>query len=173
MSHRALVKQRRARAQTALYPRQRQIRDTRLAAPLAGRVQLLHQLKHFVDPIAAAVYFAWQPDMARVLGAIAQRHLFIRARGPCRNILPKSQLQSPDMSLDPDIVERVRRDFGGESDQALDLLARSGHTGRVARCIVVASRGSLDLLKKHIEHAKLDYRDAIMAGEADKRVVTD
>ena len=47
------------------------------------------------------------------------------------------------MALEPDIVDRVRRDFGGESEQALVLLRESGKTGRVARCIVVASRGSL------------------------------
>lgn len=71
------------------------------------------------------------------------------------------------MALEPDIVQRVRRDFGGESEQALDLLRESGTAGRVARCIVVRSRGSLDLLRKSIEVAKFDYRDAVMGGEYD------
>jgi len=71
------------------------------------------------------------------------------------------------MVLEPDIVERVRRDFGEESEKALDLLRASGETGRVARCVVVASRGSLDWLRGCIEDAARDYRDAIMAGEYD------
>jgi hypothetical protein len=71
------------------------------------------------------------------------------------------------MALEPDIVERVRRDFGTESEQAMDLLQKSGQTGRIARCIIVASRGSVDLLGKTIEQARLDFRDAIAAGEYD------
>jgi hypothetical protein len=69
--------------------------------------------------------------------------------------------------LEPDIVARVRSDFGGEFEQALDLLRESGRTGRVARCIVVASRGSLHSLREFIQLAEFDYRDAIMAGEYD------
>lgn len=71
------------------------------------------------------------------------------------------------MALEPDIVERVRCDFGRESEQALDLLRESGDTGRVARCIVLASRGSLDLLRDYIQLAQSDYRDVIIAGEYD------
>lgn len=71
------------------------------------------------------------------------------------------------MALEPDIVERMRRDFGVESEHALALLRESGKTGRVARCIVVASRGSLELLKNCVQLAKSDHRDVIMAGEYD------
>ena len=35
------------------------------------------------------------------------------------------------------------------------------------RCIVVASHGSLELLKDYVQLAKSDYRDAIMSGEYD------
>jgi hypothetical protein len=71
------------------------------------------------------------------------------------------------MALEPDIVERVRTDFGGESEQALDLLRESGKLGRVARCMVVASRGSLDLLRDYIQLAKSDFRRAGAGGESD------
>jgi len=71
------------------------------------------------------------------------------------------------MALEPDIIERVRIDFGGASEQALDLLRESGKIGRVARCVVVASRGSLELLRGYIQLAKSDARDAIVAGEYD------
>ena len=77
------------------------------------------------------------------------------------------------MALEPDIVERVHTDFGRKSDEALHLLRGSGKAGRVARCIVMASRGSLARLKKYIELARLDYRDAITAGEYDSGRVRD
>ena len=71
------------------------------------------------------------------------------------------------MALEPDIAERVRSDFGEESEPALALIRESGKTGRVARCIVVASRRSLDSLREYVRLAELDYRDAIIAGEYD------
>ena len=71
------------------------------------------------------------------------------------------------MALEPDIVERVRRDFGVDSEHALALLRECDKTGCVARCIVVASHGSLELLKDDVQLAKSDYRDAIMSGEYD------
>jgi hypothetical protein len=71
------------------------------------------------------------------------------------------------MALESDIVERVRLDFGADAERALGLLRESRKTGRVARCIVVRSRGALDLLAKSIEVAKFDDRDAIVSGEYD------
>jgi hypothetical protein len=72
------------------------------------------------------------------------------------------------MALEPDIVEKIRSDFQPEeSERALDLIRESGKAGRIARCIVVASRGSLDSLQNHIRLANSDFNDAIMAGEYD------
>ena len=72
------------------------------------------------------------------------------------------------MALEPDIEDRVRRDFRPEaSAQALDLIRQYGETGRVARCAVVASRGALDLLKGYLLRAESDFRDVILAGEYD------
>ena len=53
------------------------------------------------------------------------------------------------------------------SSCAQDLLVESGLTGRVARCVIVASGGSLESLANCIGVAKSDYRDAIIAGEYD------
>ena len=36
---------------------------------------------------------------------------------------------------------------------------------RLVRCALVASGGSIEQLRGHIEHLKIDYRDVIMAGE--------
>jgi len=72
------------------------------------------------------------------------------------------------MSLESDIVERLKADFDDdEFPTALQLLTDSGVTGRVARCIVVAAAGSLDALLQQIQIAATDYRDAIVAGEYD------
>jgi hypothetical protein len=76
-------------------------------------------------------------------------------------------LGSASMALQSDIVERIRRDFGEDAETAIEMLGSSGHDGRLARCIVVASGGSLDRLREYIEVAKRDYRDAIVAGEYD------
>jgi hypothetical protein len=73
------------------------------------------------------------------------------------------------MPLETDIVERLRADFGRvDSDTAIRLLTEARQAGRVARCIVVASRGSLPLLRANVELARSDYRDAIMAGEYER-----
>ena len=69
------------------------------------------------------------------------------------------------MALEADIVAKVRSDFGAESEQALHLLRDFGKTGRLARCVVVESGGSIEGLGKAIDVAKFDYRDAIVAGE--------
>lgn len=72
------------------------------------------------------------------------------------------------MSLAADILERIRATFGEtDAETAIDLLRESGQRGRVARCIVFAARGDLDLLRHNIRLADDDYRDVIMAGEYD------
>jgi hypothetical protein len=71
------------------------------------------------------------------------------------------------MALEPDIEERVRIDFGAAFERAIDLIRASGKHGRTARCIVVASRGSLELLRDQIRVAERDDRDSIMEGEYD------
>ena len=70
--------------------------------------------------------------------------------------------------MEDDIINRIHIEFS-ESDMntALELLAQSGKHGRVARCIVLASRGSLDMLRKLIDLASVDERDVIIAGEYD------
>ncbi len=72
------------------------------------------------------------------------------------------------MRLEFDIVERLRADFDGDQfPAALQLLTDSGTAGRIARCIVVAADGSLDMLRQLIQIAATDYRDVIIAGEYD------
>lgn len=70
------------------------------------------------------------------------------------------------MPLEADIIERVRSDFL-DSDSAILALIASGKTGRVARCIVFASSGSLEKLREYIRIAEVDFRDVIVAGEYD------
>lgn len=71
------------------------------------------------------------------------------------------------MSLDPDIIERIRADFPNANAAIADLIA-SGQSGRVARCIVVASNGSLRRMRECIQMAEADFRDVIVAGEYDE-----
>jgi len=67
------------------------------------------------------------------------------------------------MTLESDIVERLKSDFGEDQfPAALELLMACGLTGRVARCIVFAADGSLDAMRQHIQMAETDYRDAIV-----------
>lgn len=71
------------------------------------------------------------------------------------------------MSLDADIIERIRADFP-DADAPIAVLHSSGQTGRVARCIVVASNGSLQKMREYIRMADVDFRDVIVAGEYDE-----
>ncbi len=70
------------------------------------------------------------------------------------------------MSIDADIIEYVRTNFSDSDTVILDINA-SRQTGRVARCIVVASSGSLQKLREYIQMAETDFRDVIVAGEYD------
>ena len=76
-------------------------------------------------------------------------------------------LHQNSMSLDADIVERIRADFK-DSDSAIADLIASGQVGRVARCIVVASNRSLQQMREFIQMAETDFRDVIVAGEYDE-----
>jgi hypothetical protein len=71
--------------------------------------------------------------------------------------------------VEADIADRVRKDFSSEDvTDAITMLEESGRSeGRLGRCIVVASEGSLEHLRQHIEMANLDPRDVIVAGEYD------
>ena len=72
------------------------------------------------------------------------------------------------MTLDADIKDRIKSDFqDSEALTAIEELTASKNSGRVARCIVIASMGSLQKLRELIELAEADFRDAILAGEYD------
>ena len=72
------------------------------------------------------------------------------------------------MILDADIIDRINADFAGTDAQSAQAeLAASGKAGRIARCIVFASAGSLQRLRELIQLADVDYRDVIVAGEYD------
>ncbi|HWB59653.1 MAG TPA: hypothetical protein VG733_09175 [Chthoniobacteraceae bacterium] len=72
------------------------------------------------------------------------------------------------MNIEPDIIRRIKEDFPvTDATGAIELLVESGVSGRVARCMVFAARGSLANLRKLADVAAKDYRDAIMAGEYD------
>ncbi len=73
---------------------------------------------------------------------------------------------SKSMTLDADIIECIRADFP-DADTAIAALAASGQIGRVARCIVFASNGSLEKMREYIQWAETDFRDVIVAGEYD------
>ena len=73
-----------------------------------------------------------------------------------------------ELELEPDIVDRVHADFGlSDGHTAIADLVASGIKGRLARCIVLAARGSLERLRELIQIANRDYRDVIVAGEYD------
>jgi hypothetical protein len=72
--------------------------------------------------------------------------------------------QEEDMSLEPDIVERLWADFSAaDFPTALSMLTNSRNRGGLARCIVVAADGSLEAMKECMRRG--DDRDIIMAGE--------
>ncbi len=77
------------------------------------------------------------------------------------------------MDLPDDIAERVRLDFGSQSEQAAKTLSEAAVAElihpRVLRCIVYLSRGNTVTLSKMIEAAVADYRDVIFAAEYEDR----
>ena len=71
-----------------------------------------------------------------------------------------------------DVEEFIARRFEAPDRAAALALVKAAtiHDGSVAgprliRCALVASGGSIEKLRGHIEHLKIDYRDVILAGE--------
>ncbi|MBX3416868.1 MAG: hypothetical protein KF851_04630 [Pirellulaceae bacterium] len=72
------------------------------------------------------------------------------------------------MTLDADIVQYICAGFDpAYASTAVNELAASGISGRLARCVVVGAEGSIDRMRELIETADIDYRDVIIAGEYD------
>lgn len=73
------------------------------------------------------------------------------------------------MNLPDDIKARIERDFSDNGEKSLVIKILSDldvkERDRVIRCILYASGGSLDRLRKLWLLAKTDYRDVILAGE--------
>ena len=70
------------------------------------------------------------------------------------------------MSIEPDIIERVRADFPPEAvPRVLAQLEAASPTPRIQRCIVFAARGHPWYFDYLCRHTKTDYRDVIMAAE--------
>ncbi|MEM9681212.1 MAG: hypothetical protein AAF901_12890 [Bacteroidota bacterium] len=71
--------------------------------------------------------------------------------------------------MEADIVDRVKTDFRGQSNQALELLGAFelayNLSSRVTRCIVVLSKGDISKLNDWINEAKVDWRDVIDEAE--------
>lgn len=76
-----------------------------------------------------------------------------------------------DVTLPTDVVERVSVSFAKE-DVARVLAALAQYSGpergRVLRCIVQLSSGSLETLQHHVRNATSDYRDVIYWAEYDR-----
>ena len=75
-------------------------------------------------------------------------------------------------ALPPDIGRYVERRFAAaDQTQAMALLASAViHDGqpagpRLLRCALISSGGTLDGLRRQLEHLKIDYRDIIVEGE--------
>jgi hypothetical protein len=73
------------------------------------------------------------------------------------------------MALPPDIIARIKQEFGARSAEATNVLqsrsAIATETGRVLRCIVFLAEGDLGRLAQLAEHASTDYRDVIFWAE--------
>lgn len=73
------------------------------------------------------------------------------------------------MSIEAEIVERVRADFPNEAlSDVLSRLEAASDTPRIQRCIVFAARGHPWYFNYLCRLAKTDYRDVIMAAEYDR-----
>ena len=69
-------------------------------------------------------------------------------------------------ALEPDIVQKIEQTFSSsDAQKAIDLISAAGISGRIARCVVFAARGNIDVLKDYLQRADLDYREVIIAGE--------
>ncbi|MEM7228404.1 MAG: hypothetical protein AAF432_06270 [Planctomycetota bacterium] len=73
------------------------------------------------------------------------------------------------VELPPDIIERLRTDFG-ERDvelRAADLIAAHS-SDRIRRCIVVVANGNWKRFDEMCTLAAIDWRDVITAAEYDR-----
>jgi hypothetical protein len=64
----------------------------------------------------------------------------------------------------PRLRRRVEADFPG-STEAVPLVEAVGDTERVQAAVVLAARGDLDELRAMADLARLDRRDALVAGD--------
>lgn len=70
-----------------------------------------------------------------------------------------------------DIRQRIEADFGNRSAMVRDLfdaaIRKADYINhpRIIRCIVYLSKGDIELLKKHIDHAIFDPRDVMFWAE--------
>lgn len=80
-------------------------------------------------------------------------------------------MASYDELFEPDIVARVRSDFGDESEIVLQQLLGfcKDHAEvaefRIVRCIIHAAQGRLSGIAHYTQMAISDYRDLIMCAE--------
>lgn len=78
-------------------------------------------------------------------------------------------------SFEPDIVARIRRDFGSDAEAVLQELESSCsekaelRSSRLIRCIVFAAGGRRDAIARYIQMARDDFRDLIMSAEYQRR----
>lgn len=70
-----------------------------------------------------------------------------------------------------DILERIKIDFGDESEKATKVLNSFTHQSdslnqdRIVRCIIFLSKGSLEVLIHRIQQASEDPRDVMLWAE--------
>lgn len=71
--------------------------------------------------------------------------------------------------MEHDIKYRIEKDFGVESNRALELIdlfeEKNKLSPRVSRCLVYLSKGNLSILKSKIKEAEVDWRDIIYDAE--------
>jgi hypothetical protein len=75
------------------------------------------------------------------------------------------------VTVPADVLERIRVDFVNHDVARVTAILSeySGpERGRVLRCIVHLSNGSLEALREHVRNAKTDYRDVIFWAEYDR-----
>lgn len=76
------------------------------------------------------------------------------------------------MALPQDIVVQIHRGFSGDEARAVAARLESmegerDFSDRIARCIVFAAQGQMDLLEHAVALARSDYRDLIVWAEYD------
>jgi hypothetical protein len=68
--------------------------------------------------------------------------------------------------IERDIIAKIEQMFSPEdAAKAIAALSAAGKSGRIARCVVFAARGSMERFVGLVQLAELDYRDVIVAAE--------